>query len=272
MRILAKAMKSEGVESMTRKVIVWLIVSSFALILVACGSTPKSHRDLVEEAISEGNWNAAYGWLYMDIVDSNPDVSGRAKKLAQQYPKIVQAAKTRLSDEGVRKRIESGGDGAIDYLKTELDAYKLVASPAEFQLADAVVTPVVTQLTQRRKEETIIGLVMDVQVTDESHVNPGVGAQLGAAVAQSRYLDTTTINNYKATGQLKSGVAGAVVGSLLDKPTEILFRHTYFIRKLDGDIYRAEYLTSDQTHQPIGACVEARSQKYIVLITQSTCK
>lgn len=257
---------------MIGKATVRLAILSIAFLVAACGSTPKSHRDLLADAIADANWNAAFGWLYMDIVDSNPDVSNRAKQIAQQNPQIVQAAKTRLSVESVSKRVASGGEEAIDYLKTELDAYKLIASPTDFQLADAVVTPIITQFTQRRIEETIIGLVIDVQVTNESHFNAGVGAQLGAAVAESRYLDTTNFNNYTATGQLKSGIAGAVIGSLLDKPTEIRFRHTYFIRKLDGEIYRAEYFTSDQTHQPIGACVEARSQKYVMLVKQTTCK
>lgn len=115
------------------------------------------------------------------------------------------------------------------------------------------------------------GIIINAQVANESHINNGAGASLGAAYAQANYIDNTRWQNYSASKQLGAGLVGALIGAaLLDKPTTPSFQTTYFVKLLSGDIKQVEVTSNTATHLPEGACVEADDHN-LTMVNQGNC-
>lgn len=116
-----------------------------------------------------------------------------------------------------------------------------------------------------------IGVIINVQVADQSQINTGTGANVGAAYAQARYIDNANWKNYSATKQLGAGLAGAVMGGLLlDTPTKPVYQSTYFVKLLSGDIKQVEVTARTATHLPEGVCVEIRDH-LVDMVNQNNC-
>ena len=103
------------------------------------------------------------------------------------------------------------------------------------------------------------GTLVNSQVLDKSSRGTNAGASLGSAYAQSRYIDNAFSGNsidYSATKQLGAGLLGAVVGSLIDKPSESKFITRYTVQLANNEIQ-----TFDQTSSEVeftsnaGLCV-----------------
>jgi hypothetical protein len=126
---------------------------------------------------------------------------------------------------------------------------------------------------QKKMEETKnrTGIIINVQGSDESHINNGAGSSLGSAIAQANYIDNSNWSNYSASKQLGAGLAGAVIGAiLLDKPTTPSFRFTYFVKLFSGEIKQVEVESEKKTYIPEGACVEATDDD-VSLANQNNC-
>jgi hypothetical protein len=116
------------------------------------------------------------------------------------------------------------------------------------------------------------GIVLSAQVSDESHINSGAGAQVGALYGQAGYIDSASWQNYSATSQITYGLAGAIIGGLLlDAPTQSAFRLTYFVKMSDGNIKKIETTSDSATRIPEGVCVEIYEPSYLAVVNQNNC-
>ena len=131
----------------------------------------------------------------------------------------------------------------------------------------------ITEENEKKAEhKNNTGIIINVQTANESHINNGAGAQMGAAVGQAQYVDNANWKNYSATKQLGAGLAGAVIGAmLLDQPSAPSYKATYFIQSLSGNINQIDITSSSPVHLPEGSCVEAHGNQ-ISLINQDNCK
>jgi hypothetical protein len=105
------------------------------------------------------------------------------------------------------------------------------------------------------------GVIIDAQTVNESTPGSTAGSQLGAAYGSAAYLDRAFKGapqnwNYSATGQLTSSIAGALVGSLLDKNAQSRFHTRYTIRSNSGDVGFVDSYSGDQFTHPAGLCVQ----------------
>ena len=66
-------------------------------------------------------------------------------------------------------------------------------------------------------------------------------------------------NSYSATNQLAAGVAGAIVGSLLNTAPTTWYRTRYSVRVAGGSIQMADQVRSDPFKLPASMCVEMPS-------------
>lgn len=121
------------------------------------------------------------------------------------------------------------------------------------------------------EQKNRFGVIISSQVIDESHVNNGAGARLGAALGQAQYVDNANWNSYSATKQLGAGLAGSIIGAaMMDKPSETLFNVVYFIKTISGNVKQVNMSSSSPVHLPEGACVES-TYSQISLISQNNC-
>lgn len=135
----------------------------------------------------------------------------------------------------------------------------------------AAITEELEKKDKAAKAKDRTGIIVSAQVANESHVNTGTGASLGAAYGQAQYIDNANWRNYSATKQLGAGLAGAVIGGILmDKPSKPSYRSTYFVKLHSGDIKQVEVVSDKATHYPEGVCVEALEHD-LTLVNQNNC-
>lgn len=103
------------------------------------------------------------------------------------------------------------------------------------------------------------GKIINVQSVNESYYNNGGMSKLGSAFGQANYLDNTNWGNYSAENQLGAGLAGALIGAMLDKPTQIKFHSRYTIRLNNGDIITKDITQQSQFNLSSDICVEIDS-------------
>lgn len=112
------------------------------------------------------------------------------------------------------------------------------------------------------------GLIIDAQGLNESTRGTTAGTQLGSRVASAAYVDNAFAGsprnwNYSASGHLAAQLAGAVIGSMADKPGEARFRTRYTIKNGIGGVEYVEENRSDALRHSVGICVTTRPIKPI---------
>jgi hypothetical protein len=112
------------------------------------------------------------------------------------------------------------------------------------------------------------GLIIDSQGLNESTRGTTAGSQLGSRVASAAYVDNAFAGsprnwNYSASGHLAAQLAGAVIGSMADKPGEARYRTRYTIKTGVGGVEYVEENRSDALRHFVGICVTTRPIKPI---------
>ncbi|QEI06207.1 hypothetical protein FXN63_10425 [Pigmentiphaga aceris] len=103
-----------------------------------------------------------------------------------------------------------------------------------------------------------VGIVQSAQLVNRSQAGTNSGALLGAAVAQSMYIDNRLRDggsNYSASTQIGIGLLGAALGSSLDSAPVRKFIINYGIQTLDGEVSQVLVESGDEFVAPTGRCV-----------------
>ena len=102
------------------------------------------------------------------------------------------------------------------------------------------------------------GNIIEAQTLNESTAGSSAGSELGSYLGQINYINKSFSkgNNYSTSGQIVSGVAGAFIGSVLDKAPENWYRTRYFIKANSGKIISVDQNRSDGFRMPLSYCVE----------------
>lgn len=104
-----------------------------------------------------------------------------------------------------------------------------------------------------------IARITYVQSIDESTAGNDAGSVAGSALAQARYVDKTNLQHYSATKQVTAGIAGALLGSLLNTPARQSYRFAYTLKKSDGSVVSTQKVSDNPIFVPPGTCVEISS-------------
>jgi len=104
------------------------------------------------------------------------------------------------------------------------------------------------------------GTILDAQSLNESTAGTNAGSQLGARYGNAAYVDNAFKGspqnwNYSATGNLTAQVAGALIGSLADRPAVARFRTRYTIKTGSGSVEYVEEIKGDALRHTVGLCV-----------------
>lgn len=104
------------------------------------------------------------------------------------------------------------------------------------------------------------GTILDAQSLNESTAGTNAGSELGARYGNAAYVDNAFKGspqnwNYSATGNLTAQVAGALIGSLADKPAVARFRTRYTIKTGSGSVEYVEEIKGDALRHTVGLCV-----------------
>jgi hypothetical protein len=95
---------------------------------------------------------------------------------------------------------------------------------------------------------------------------------LGSVYGQAGYIDSTSIYDYSATGQVNSAIVGGLVGALLlDRPSEQRFDTTYFVLTNSGETITFKRVSKEPLRLPAGSCVEFREPNYLELTNRRNC-
>lgn len=144
-----------------------------------------------------------------------------------------------------------------------------------------VVRPAWAALTQSEQEKlsarmmvsilepTQYGTVLDVQGADQSTAATNGGAIAGGAIANAAYVDRALRGgNYSLINQLAIGVAGAAIGSNLDKQAVSKFQFRYTVRQGDGEIQYFDEVKSTSFRHSVGVCLTLPT---LELVSQKIC-
>lgn len=274
----------------------------FAVLVTAfgagCATQPLDNHQQGLAHLANNNLEAAYRFLECPARDREAEV----EQIIRSNPKLIEAAVTTFSEEALSNASEKHGRKTAHHIESlRLQCFKRFASEQQYSTAAAnlekvfpgevaaqaaedkeramvATMPVEEQGKywdeKRRKEReanTLTGIVLNVQVTNESRLGNAAGANLGAALGQASYLDSTSWRGYSATSQLGAGLAGALLGSMLDQPTRIQYRLSYFIKLANGDVRQVDILSTSQTHIPPGICVDYHPPSTIDIANQNKC-
>lgn len=113
------------------------------------------------------------------------------------------------------------------------------------------------------------GKIIDAQWVNESYYNTGAGSRLGSTLGQATYLDDTNWHDYSAKNQVGAAILGSLVGSMLDKPTEIKYHFRYTMKTSSGDIITQDKYSSSKFHTPVGVCVNVNT---VEIVNDKSCE
>lgn len=117
------------------------------------------------------------------------------------------------------------------------------------------------------------GRIASVQVENFSRPGTSGGASLGAGVGQVAYLENTNlVSDYNPWSQIGAGLAGAALGSVLDEPSSVSFKKTYWIKLSSGEFTSIKQLDSSSGHLPEGMCVAILDKSRIQQAKEVRCK
>ena len=245
-------------------------------------------------AINKSNYPLAYNYIERALDSKNIETREEAIQIARNNRTVIEAgeksisihlfeeAKTfSLADLSSPQSFAEASSRST-HLSDKIKKYKLLnpeyiserAFDEVYSLHSAEIIALVTKEQERRKQReanTSTGIVINSQILDESTTNTHTGALLGSAFGQAAYIDSTRWNNYSAKSQFGAGLAGAMIGSLTDKPSNKHYRIIYFIRLKNGDTRQVEQFSHEQKYIPPGVCVEFLEPYYVEIVNQNRC-
>lgn len=271
-----------------------ILISILATVL---GCQTMANKASYAEKKSEKNWKAAYEVLEA-LVDKNPneETIDYAKEEINKNPSLLAYGQYLFSKENLTFWQSRAGDFSVP--RKRLDIYCAIAPTDSCKNAISNISEAESSLKPRIyaldkhyesldlvQKESIgrlydikiirsenVGRIVDRQSEDNSTTANSAGSALGEAVASAIYIDksiTASSFNYSAKGHLAAQLAGAVLGSSLNKESVRIYRMRYTIKKLNGDtIYYDENSGSAIGHS-IGVCFDIERK---VTINESFCK
>ena len=267
-----------------------LLVSSLLLAISLSGCqalTPMTHKPSqtyewtdkdfiknIKRSSMEGNWKQAYSIVenryllgkglspVMDIISTHPDI------LNVGAVELINNQCLHQSDYVKKKRLDG-----YSYLKTNGINIDL---PVE-AISTCTDNPVELDTSGNASLAEVeygdeYGTVFSVQLLNESSQGTSSGSNLGSIVAQAAYIDNSTFGNYKAQNQLAIGLAGAVIGSLMDKKPVVQFRKIYYVR-IGDELTKVNITDSTPDLIPEGACVKVvKARTHLYMASFSHCE
>jgi hypothetical protein len=109
-------------------------------------------------------------------------------------------------------------------------------------------------------ENNRYGRIISSHIENNSYINNNSMSNLGSVVGQASYIDDNW-DNYSAKEQVLAGVLGALVGSALDKKTDIKMTVTYTIEFLDGSVKDVRNNQKDSHIYGVGVCLDLNSMR-----------
>lgn len=119
---------------------------------------------------------------------------------------------------------------------------------------------------------TEYGIILNVQVVDESIPGRSGGSQLGSAVGSAAYIDHAFGGrnwNYSASGHLGASLLGSIIGGSMDAPPVPIFRSRYTITDLRGNVRTFDRVDSRPFTMPVGTCVSVPG---LIISERSICQ
>ncbi len=210
--------------------------------------------DKVDKYISQEKYSDA--WALISTLE--PEDEEKTKYYLARNPKLHETALNQFSIDSITRKKQSGYDAA--YLFNQLEKFKKYSKSNEYNVSKYNVELVFQKeiIGGKVLDKVLYGRISGIQFEDNSHINLGTGANLGALAGQAIYIDNTTWRNYSGINQLGAGLLGAMVGSSLDQPTSIQYKRTYWITLNTGETISITSNVLEKTHIPHGICVEVK--------------
>lgn len=117
-------------------------------------------------------------------------------------------------------------------------------------------------------EDRRYGKVISSHIENNSYINNNSMSNLGSLLGQASYIDDNW-DSYSAKDQVLAGVLGALVGSALDKKTEINIIATYTVEFLDGSVKDIKVRQKNSHLYGFGVCLDT---KHIVSANSFYCR
>lgn len=109
-------------------------------------------------------------------------------------------------------------------------------------------------------ENNRYGKIISSHIENNSYINNNSMSNLGSVVGQASYIDDNW-DNYSAKEQVLAGVLGALVGSALDKKTDINMSVTYTVEFLDGSVKDIRNSQKNSHIYGVGVCLDLHRMK-----------
>ena len=109
-------------------------------------------------------------------------------------------------------------------------------------------------------EDKRYGKIISSHIENNSYVNNNSMSNLGNLVGQASYIDDNW-DNYSAKEQVLAGVLGAIVGSTLDKKTDIKMTVTYTVEFPDGSVKDIRNIQINSHKYGVGVCLDTRNMR-----------
>lgn len=249
-----------------------------AVLITGCatGSVKENHMEDAKIAVNQNDIPTAYAYFesHIERLSSSPEQDLlQVRSYFEKNPSLGSYGHSIFTSENLYKEIEGHGKRvAKKIIDNRLSFYRKVASSSEFEAASKCVSEVFEGIRGGCGRELNYGTIVDAQTVDKSYKNTGAGAQLGSVYGQAGYIDSTSIYDYSATGQVNSAIVGGLVGALLlDRPSEQRFDTTYFVLTNSGETITFKRVSKEPLRLPAGSCVEFREPNYLELTNRRNC-
>lgn len=232
--------------------------------------------DRIEELAEAERWREAYQVVEKNFLLGNGDRS-IAASILKKHPKVLSVGSIEYFEARCSEQYDSlkaGRLSDLSYLEdqglnTAIPFSTVARCQAPNKAVASYTTPADTEQIASVSKASLgtdgmlgqYGTIFDVQVQNLSTRGNQAGSALGSAVAQANYLDNTSWRDYRATGQLAAGLAGAVLGSALNTEARQHFLVTYFVKTRQGELLKIHENTAVAQWKPKGSCVHINSVK-----------
>lgn len=258
----------------------YIIISSVFLIGCAPNITQKSdYLEIAKKHIAKSRWEAAYRFLE----DIPKNEVNEAKVLIKKHSNIVRyGLKTFLPSALLSSVSRFGIVKSYDIELKRLSYLKRFATKKQYEIAANNVLGYYDeseiQNAIRNEVDDInrieYGLIIDVQMQDNSNYNIGLGAGIGSAYASSKYIDRAFSGknwSYSATKHNSAALLGSIVGHLIEGESDIDYHVRYSIRiKNNDNIFIGSHQIS-RFFIPKGTCVKIKRRVFIEIANQKKC-
>ena len=264
----------------------------FTIITTGCAVIANSDIQYAKDLVREDKYQSAYDVLRTQIAFADEIGRLEAIKLIKSNDGLISEANSRFTIEHIKEIINAKGLlNGLEQIEFNLLVHKQYANSAQSRLASNNVSiareqyiemervrkskekflitsylwgliPIETQrnlLAEMPRLEVVetseVGVITEVNSDNQSSASSKAATHLGAALAQSAYIDSYTPGNYSATSQVLMGVAGGLVGASVDRRAEKKYQHQYGILLSDGNVISKSVGSTINTTLPIGQCV-----------------